>query len=342
MSDHQLTVEQLAELSAAHRECSDKRLADRIKATYLLGRGWSSRDVAEALLIDRTTALHHAKRYRQGGLDKLLSWDYEGSESYLSDAEQAELAHDLDGKIFNTAAEVARHILERWGVDYSERGVIALLHRMGYVYKKAKGIPGKADAVRQEAFLAEYQELREGPAAEAPVYFTDAVHPQHNPVLSQGWFRRGTEREVLTNTGRRRLNIHGAIDIQTMSAVVRYEDWVNAEATLRLFQEIEQRHPEAPAIFVICDNAPYYRAKAVQEYLDRSRIKLLFLPPYSPNLNLIERLWKFFKRTVLYNRYYPTFDNFKNACRGFFDNLGDYGAQLRSLLTENFEIISAA
>ena len=341
MSDHRLNADQLSELSDAHRACTDKRLADRIKATYLLGRGWSSRQVAEALLIDKTTALHHAKRYRQGGVDKLLSWDYEGSDSYLDEAQPAELAQDLDSQVFSTAAEVARHIQERWDVNYSERGVIALLHRMGYVYKKAKGIPGKADAARQEAFLEEYQKLRQGRAAQAPVYFTDAVHPQHNPVLSHGWFRRGADREVLTNTGRRRLNIHGAIDIQTMSAVVRYEEWVNAEATLRLFQGIEESHPEAPEIFVICDNASYYRAQSVQDYLLKSRIRLLFLPPYSPNLNLIERLWKFFKRSVLYNRYYPTFDNFKKACRGFFENLSDYQAQLRSLLTENFEIISA-
>ena len=73
-----------------------------------------------------------------------------------------------------------------------------------------------------------------------------------------------------------------------------------------------------------------------------SRIKLIFLPPYAPNLNLIERLWKYFRKVVLYNRYYATFAEFKQACLDFFANLRSHRAALRTLLTENFEILSAA
>ena len=95
----------------------------------------------------------------------------------------------------------------------------------------------------------------------------------------------------------------------------------------------------AKRITIICDNARYYRSKAVSEYLENSRIDLLFLPPYSPNLNLIERFWKFFKRQVLYNHYYEAFNDYKNACKRFFRELDSYVPRLRSLLTENFEII---
>ena len=98
-------------------------------------------------------------------------------------------------------------------------------------------------------------------------------------------------------------------------------------------------YPAAKKITVILDNAHYYRSKVVEEYLQNSRIELMFLPPYSPNLNLIERFWKFFKKQVLYNQYYETFKQFKSACEDFFDDLEDYHQQLRSLLTENFEII---
>jgi len=341
MSDHTLTDKQIAELWKAHGEETDKRLADRIKAVYHLGRGWSSREVADALLMDRTTVLNHFRRYQRGGLEKLRSWEYQGSDSYLTDEEREALKRTLEERLFLTAAEVVAYIEERWGVRYSVEGVTKLLGRLGYVYKKAKGIPGKADAEKQEAFVAEYKELKAEIPTDTPIYFSDAVHPLHNPVISQGWIKKGQEREIRSNTGRRRLNIHGAIDIQTTAAVIRYEDWVNAEAVIRLLQDIAQSRPDAPVIYFICDNAPYYRAKAVTEYLKTSRIKIIFLPPYSPNLNLIERLWKYFKRNVLYNQYYPTFDKFKNACRGFFENLGDHSAKLRTLLAENFEIISA-
>jgi len=66
---------------------------------------------------------------------------------------------------------------------------------------------------------------------------------------------------------------------------------------------------------------------------------LMFLPPYAPNLNLIERLWKYFKKNVLYNHYFETFDEFKQACTHFFDNLDEHHAPLRTLLTEKFQII---
>jgi transposase len=78
------------------------------------------------------------------------------------------------------------------------------------------------------------------------------------------------------------------------------------------------------------------RSKTVQEYLQTSRVELIFLPPYSPNLNLIERLWRFMKREILYGTYYLTFKEFKMACEKFFRELGSYEKKLRSLLTENF------
>ena len=190
----------------------------------------------------------------------------------------------------------------------------ALLHRLGYVYKKPKLVPGKADPQAQEAFLAEYEQIKRDKGEADPVYFVDAVHPQHNPVIACGWIKRGEEREVRSNTGRRRVNINGAIDLERLEPVVRFDETINTDSTIALFQQLEELNLAATWIYVICDNARYYRSKAVKEYLKDSRIKPVFLPPYAPNLNLIERLWKFFKKKVLYNRYYETFEEFKAAC----------------------------
>jgi transposase len=107
-----------------------------------------------------------------------------------------------------------------------------------------------------------------------------------------------------------------------------------------LFEQIEAAYPKAATITVFCDNARYYRSRAVREYLQTSRIKLVFLPPYAPNLNLIERLWKFFKKKTLYNRYFATFAEFKVACEDFFAHPARYHRELRSLLTENFQIVA--
>ena len=124
-----------------------------------------------------------------------------------------------------------------------------------------------------------------------------------------------------------------------MSAEIRFDDTIDAISTIALFEQIERANPEAKRITIICDNARYYRSKAVAEYLEDSRIDLLFLPPYSLNLNLIERFWKFCERQVLDNHYYETFDKYKKACKQFFRELDSHASKLRSLLTENFEVI---
>ena len=155
-----------------------------------------------------------------------------------------------------------------------------------------------------------------------------------------GWIRRGEDYAIPGNTGRQRLNINGAVDIDTLTPVIRYDDTINADSTIALFRQVEARHPTARVIPVICDNARYYRSRKVREHLQNSRIELIFLPPYSPNLNLIERYWKFFKKKALYDRYYETFDEFKAACSDFFKKSASYVDELRSLLVENFQIIS--
>ena len=87
----------------------------------------------------------------------------------------------------------------------------------------------------------------------------------------------------------------------------------------KLEKEIEEHYKEKKKIYIVVDNARYYRNKKVTEYTADSRIEMKFLPPYSPNLNLIERLWKLLRRKTINNQYYDTFDKFRNAVLGFFE-----------------------
>lgn len=339
MVDYMLSAEKLTELRAAHRNTRDKREADRIKAVVLLATGWTAEQVAEVLQVDANTVRNHFKRYREGGLKALGHVAYRGTESALDEDQLAILDAHLQAHLYVTAKAVAHWVEEAFGVCYTDSGMTALLHRLGYVYKKPKLVPGKADASAQKAFLDEYEKLKQNKGEDDPVYFMDAVHPQHNPVLACGWIKRGEDREVPSNTGRRRVNINGAIDLERLEPVVRFDETINTDSTIALFEQLEQLHLAAAWIYVVCDNARYYRSKAVKQYLKNSRIKLVFLPPYAPNLNLIERLWKFFKKKILYNRYYESFDEFRAACEEFFSNPRKYHRELRSLLTENFAII---
>jgi transposase len=336
---YQLTQQEIEELEYEHRHTSDKRYADRLKAVYLLGSGWQVSQVAQALLIDRESVRNHHKRYRKGGLEGLRRHDAGGSEAALNCEQRQQLTDYLQTHLCLTAKQVAHYVQQTWDVTYSESGIRQLLHRLGFVYKKPKLIPGKADAERQRTFIETYSKLKAEKKPEDPIYFMDATHPHHNPIAAYGWIKRGQNHEIRSNTGRQRLNINGVIDCNDLSVIVRYDDTINAQSTIRLFQQIEAQNPDASRIHIICDNARYYRAELVTDYLKESRIELVFLPPYAPNLNLIERFWKFFKKNVLYGRYYETFGQFKTACDDFFTGLDQHHASLRSLLTDRFQII---
>ncbi|WP_197705424.1 IS630 family transposase [Candidatus Kuenenia stuttgartiensis] len=187
--------------------------------------------------------------------------------------------------------------------------------------------------------MENYKQLKEEKAPGDKILFMDGVHPQHNSTSAYCWIEKGKKKEIPSNTGRKRINLNGAIDIETFEVTIREDESINAQSTIKLFHEIESRYAQAGTIYIISDNAKYYRSKLVKEYLANSRIKIKFLPSYSPNLNLIERLWKFFRKKILYNKYYDTYEKFKNKCLSFFKNINEYTDELSTLLTENFQII---
>ena len=173
-------------------------------------------------------------------------------------------------------------------------------------------------------------------------YFVDATHPTHTPVLGYGWALKGQRPQVLTNSGRQRLNILGAYT-PCGQQYVGFDDTenINAMSMIQLVKLLEAHQPTG-RIILICDNARYNHARLLKAYLKdtQSRIELVFLPPYSPNLNLIERLWGFMKKRVL-QIYYPTFEEFSMAIKHFLASLDLYAEELQSLMTENFQILSS-
>jgi transposase len=342
MDELLLPLPEIAKLKAAHRHAKTRREADRIKAVVLLGKGWTPAEVAEALLLDEDTVRNYLARYRQGGLQALREDGYVGGLGHLDETQRQALEAHLGEHISLTVQEIVAFVKERFGVEYTVSGMTDLLHRLEFVYKKPKVVPGKSDSVAQARFVEQYEKLKENKGDKDPVYFMDGTHPQHNTRPAYGWIKQGEAKEVKTNTGRKRVNINGALNIEDLSVVTRFDDSINAQSTLGLLAELERRHSEAEAIYVICDNAGYYRSTVVSDYLKDSKIELVFLPPYSPNLNLIERYWKFFKKKVLYNRYYEKFNEFKDACERFFRQPRRYLKELRSLLAENFGIIGAS
>jgi transposase len=338
MKDYKLSPEQITELEQLHRRLRDKRQADRVKAVLALAKGRSAALVAEILLFDETTSRHYFERYQQGGAPALLEDHYRGAEPKLDEQQMSELDQYLQENLLPDAKAVIAHIQRHYKVKYSVSGVTDLLHRLDFSYKKPTHVPGKQDPAQQEAFLRDYERLKARKGKNDPIYFADATHPQHNSIPAYGWIKTGQEKDLKANCGRQRLNINGAINLETREPTVRFYATINAQSAMDLFARLEARHPQAKVIYVIVDNARYYRSRVLKQALKGTKIKLIFLPPYSPNLNLIERFWKFFKKKVLNNRYYETFAEFEQACKSFFRQWKTYLPELQTLLTENFHI----
>ena len=338
-----LTHNKIEQLHKAHKKAKNKREADKIKTIVLLNNGWSYEQIAEALLLDDSTIRRYFENYQKhkNRIDRFLALQCKGTEPHLTQKQIKQLDTHLQENTYLDVSPIIAYIEKSFHITYSTRGLAKLLKRIGFVYKKPKGVPGKANRKAQEEFLELYESIKKQKGKNDPIYFGDAAHPTHNMMPAYGWFKKDARPTMPTNTSRKRINLNGALNVQTQELIYREDETINALSTIALFKQIEKCNPKANTIYLIIDNARYYRSKMVSEYIADSKIELLFLPPYAPNLNLIERFWRLLHKKVQYNRYHEKFDQFRQCCFDVLDNLHRYHTELDSLLTENFQLIGA-
>ena len=338
MRNFQLTDQQLQVLRIAHRQERNRKAAYRINAIILLGSGWTLKQVSEALLLDDETLRYWVDKYRSGGIEGLTKTYHKGRSSRLTEFQKQALCEELENTIYLTTSAVSAWIEQTFSIHYTQSGVRDLLHGLGYEYKKPKLVPGNPDPEAQEIFVEQYEYFMENKPENEEVLFVDAVHPEHNTLAAYGWIKRGQKRTLKTNSGRQRLNLHGAINVETQEMTVIESKTVNADSTIELLETISQRYSDSARLHIILDNARYHYSARVKDYLNtNTRINLVFLPSYSPELNLIERVWKYFKKKVLYNQYYENLDAFRKATIAFFQSIDQHRQALASIMDGGFE-----
>ena len=339
-----LSYDERAQLRALHKKERDKRICDRIKAVLLSDKGWTVAAIAEALLLSEDAIRDHITEYRQF---KKLKPEGGGSVEKFSTEQSKELEKHLQKHTYLFVRDIASYVQCQWGIGYTIHGLRNWLKRHGFSYKKPAVVPGKANEEEQKKWIAEYEKLKQSLPGDETICFMDGVHPTHNTQPAYGWIKKGERKEIAANSGRSRLNLSGALDVIHQKVFIQEDKTLNADATIRFFEEIERAYPRHRKIHLFCDNARYYRNKAVRKSLEKSKIELHFLPPYSPNLNPIERLWKWMKERIIYNTYYPEYDEFKTAVMGFFRVIGsadpesDLGKCFRSRIRDKFRPIEA-
>ena len=317
----------------------DKGAYMKLSVLVLLDMGKTYEEISETLGIGLGTVGNCKHKYERAGLDKYLDTHYVPYSGKLTDEQLAQLDGAVSQGLYTTTQSVQVYIEYEFGISYSLSGVLAVLKKLNFVYKKTMSVPGKADVKEQAAFLAQMEPFLTEVGDDEAVFFIDAMHPQHNTRSDWAWIKRGERKTVPTNTGRNRMNLNGAVNAHRPEEVVIVEaDSINGQATIALYERIQEQNLDKTSIYVFCDNASYYHGAEVKAWLEQNpRITQLFLPPYSPNLNLIERLWKFLRKKVINTTFYPTFLEFQTAIRVFFANIAQYQDELRTLLRHNFQ-----
>jgi transposase len=252
---------------------------------------------------------------------------------------------------FKCAAEVCDWVEKTFGRRFTAAGMRKLLVRVGCSFHKASAFLFKADHGKQEEFVAQYEQDKEKVQAEGwRRYFVDGVHPLYGlEVVFYCWLLAGQRFEMGVGGGRKRLNILGAYCPDDMEYLDRrYSDEnLNAQSVIELFELMMARHPQTRHFRIYLDNTRYQHAKILKEWIEKTSkeagvtFDLRHLPAYSPNLNLIERLWKVLRKEAL-QKWHPSFEEMQRAVAEVLDNLPRYRQQLQTLMTERFHLMPKA
>ena len=295
--------------------------------------------IAKTLNISNDTVTNHLKLYRDQGLPGLLENRYYQPSSQVEPYLDS-IRSSLDNEPVASAKEGAARIKDVCGVELSEEQARRIMKRLGFSYRKTAAVPGKADAQLQFDFLNDelVPRLEEARKGKRRVFFVDAAHFVLGSFLGMIWCL--SRLFIRSGSGRQRYNVFGAVETRDHDLVtVSTTAGVNAETVCELIKKIDREYP-GEEITLVMDNARDQYNRKVWELAEAVGIELLYLPPYSPNLNLIERVWKIIKRNCLRNKYHEDFASFRATIDNFIASLNSNNRHLlKSCITENFQTL---
>lgn len=333
----ELTKKEKEELEILHKRERDGRIKDRIKAVLLFCEGWGQVNIAQALRITPKAVHEHLEDYRDA---KKIKPENGGSESYLTPTQSKELITHLETNTYLKADDICAYVEETYGVKFTVSGMTKWLTRNKFSYKKPKGTPSKADPQKQAEFIEYYEKLLNTLPEDEPVEFGDGVHPTMATKITYGWIRTGTHKPLLTTASRTRVNLMGSINLETMKVTIGSYETIDSVAMEEHFKKLRKKYPKASRIHLILDQGPYNKSAETKAAAKKIGIVLHYLPPYSPNLNPSERLWKVMNEYVRNNRFFQSAKEFRAAIMEFFEVTWPQIAQsMVDRINDNFETL---
>lgn len=325
------------ELEKRARQTRD--IHERLRLCVILAKseGMSNETIAQAHRISIQSVSRYLLEYEAEAKTKHSPKG--GSESKLDELQTKELHDHLQKTTYLHAKAVCKYVKEKYGITYTVSGMTFWLKKQGFIYKEPIKVPGKLDPERQEDFITSYEALKSNLPADEEIYFMDAVHPEFQSKAVCGWIKKGEVKTLPTTSAQYRMHFVGAIALKNMEVFAQEFDTIDAESVIAFLKSIEASS-KCAKIHIICDNGRSNKNKKLEEYLRSSKIEMHYLPPYSPNLNPIERLWKVLRENKTYNKCYEKFIDFKVAIRGFFsEDIPKIRDDLAKRINDNFQRI---
>ena len=269
----------------------------KLNVILALGKGRSLSDTADALELDLETVRSYQTKYESGKTKELFANKYEGRQSYLSEPQINQLKEELRHRLYRTTKSIQDYVKRTFEVEYSRSGMTRLLHELGFSYKKPKKMARRANLADNIAFLENV--LKPALSDNSVVnYFMDASHPTIQTEQGYGWFERGKETVLSSQGSRSRLNILGSILPNGKRLVIDFPEKVNAESVAAHWLKIANSHPSKQKINIFCDNGSANVSASKDSRIQAQKnLNLIFLPVYSPNLNLSDKAMVAFEKT---------------------------------------------
>lgn len=329
-------IEQIYRQFMSHPSGAVKK---KLHVIYLKALGLPHQEIARIARVSGDSVTRYLKVYSDGGLAALSALQlYCPSSGLMPHSEK--LINHFKANPPHTISQASHEIEMLTGIKLSLSACRDFMrNRLGMKCRKMGVIPSKADPSKQETFLHQDIEplLEEERQGKRRVFFVDAAHFVMGAFLGMLWC---FERLFLkSSSGRQRYNVLGAYSVKGTELITLTNNaYINSDTIVDLLILISAQHPDT-VITLVMDNARYQRCSKVIDKANELKIDLLFLPPYSPNLNLIERLWKFTKKQCLYNRYYESFSLFTAAIDECLEKVGStFSEKVKTLLTPKFQL----
>jgi transposase len=342
MKSINLTEQEIEDINEAVSSPETKRrFLRKLLAIKMVASDLKREEICSTLDITRTTLSAYVEQYNIGGLAATLE-DRSYKPTSCLDGRFEEIAERFKKDPPASAKQAVSVIEQITGVRLSASQVRSLMaKKLGMRFRKAGTLPGKADPQMQMDFFSRELEPRLEQAREGDrhLYFMDASHFLWGSFADYCWcFERVWVRSA---SGRKRFNALGAVNAITKEMLCNYtEGSVNSETVCSMLIDINNAHPYGE-ISVVLDNVPYQHARIVKAMAAILDIELVYLPPYSPNLNLIERAWKHVKKSALSNRHYETYESFKMAITNCIEAINStMKEEMQSLLSLKFQMFS--